>query len=265
MKTAYFNYLSSKIFYRASGSGKPVVLIHGFGEDGDIWQQQVPVLEKTYTLLIPDLPGSGKSEMIPDMSIEGMADCVKELYVNECGGAQLPASFLGHSMGGYITLAIAEKYPQLVKAAGLIHSSAYADSEEKKAARRKSIEFIREHGAYDFLRTAIPGLFRDPEQNADCDALVEAGHHFTAEALVAYYTAMINRPDRTAVLKSLTQPFLFIMGQYDKAVPFEHSLQQSSMPQQSHIHILRKSAHMGMLEETDATNKAMEAFLATAM
>ncbi len=281
MKTAFFHYQSSQIFYRVTGSGKPVVLIHGFGEDGDIWQQQIVLLEKQYTVIIPDLPGSGKSEMINDMSIEGMAECIKELVTSlpsdlssyrlpdspssVLPNTLLPASFLGHSMGGYITLAITEKYPQLVKAPGLVHSSAYADSEEKKAARRKSIEFINEHGAYEFLKTAIPGLFKEPENNTACETLVAAGNNFSPEALVAYYKAMINRPDRTAILKTSTQPFLFIMGQYDKAVPFEHSLQQSSLPQQSHITILRNSAHMGMLEETAATNKALLDFLSAVL
>lgn len=258
MQLKSFLYQSSKIIYRISGSGKPVILIHGFGEDGNVWQNQIQALEKKYTLIIPDLPGSGKSELIANMSIEGMAGCIKAIADEEKVNT---VTVLGHSMGGYITLALAEKYPQLLNAFGLIHSSAYADSEEKKEARRKSIEFIKAHGAYDFLKTAIPGLFYLPENNKDCEALVEASKNFTAEALVAYYTAMINRPDRTAVLTSFTQPILFIMGQYDKAVPFEHSLSQSHLPQQSHITILRNSAHMGMYEEAEKTVTAILQFL----
>lgn len=270
MKLQSFTYQQSKIFYRVTGTGKPVILIHGFGEDGNIWQHQIPVLEKQYTLIIPDLPGSGNSELIPDMSIEGMADCVKELSILEISkvspsGGDLEGAFLGHSMGGYITLALVQKHPQLINAFGLIHSSAYADSEEKIATRRKAIEFIKVNGAYEFLKTAIPGLFYQPENNKACEALVEAGKNFTAEALAAYYTAMINRPDRTQILKTCAQPILFIMGQYDKAVPFEHSLAQSHLPQQSHINILRNSAHMGMLEEAEKTNKSILGFLQKAL
>lgn len=269
MEEKYFSYKQQQLFYRVTGNGKPVVLLHGFGEDGNIWQNQVPALEKKYTLIIPDLPGTGKSELIADMSIEGMAECIKELVTSALPDlptsrlSDSPASVvvLGHSMGGYITLALTEKYPQLVKAFGLVHSSAYADSEEKKAARQKSIEFIQTHGAYDFLKTAIPGLFMQPENNKTCEDLVEAGRNFTPEALVAYYTAMINRPDRTAILKTCTQPVLFIMGQYDKAVPFEQSLEQSHLPQQSHVYILRNSAHMGMWEEAEKTTEALLEFL----
>jgi pimeloyl-ACP methyl ester carboxylesterase len=267
MTEKYFTYNSSKIFYRVTGSGKPVVLIHGFGEDGNIWHNQIAALEKNYTLIIPDLPGSGQSELIADMSIEGMAECVKTIFGTE--NLNQPV-ILGHSMGGYITLALAEKYPQLVNTFGLIHSSAYADSEKKKETRRKAIEFIKATGAYEFLKTAIPGLFllgqdgsrpSDPLTAAQMNHLIEAGKNFTPKALIAYYTAMINRPDRTAVLKTFTQPILFLMGLYDKAVPFEHSLAQSHLPQQSHIHILRNSAHMGMVEEAEETTAALLEFL----
>jgi pimeloyl-ACP methyl ester carboxylesterase len=258
MKEKSFLYQSSKIVYRINGSGRHVILIHGFGEDSRVWQNQSTALEKNYTLIIPDLPGSGKSELIPDMSIEGMAECIKAIADEEKINI---VTVLGHSMGGYVTLALAEKYPQLLNAFGLIHSSAYADSEEKKEARRKSIEFIKTHGAYGFLKTAIPGLFYQPVNNKACEALIEAGKNFTAEALVDYYAAMINRPCRTQILETATQPILFIMGQYDKAVPFEHSLQQSHLPRQSHIHILRNSAHMGMAEEAEKTKVALEEFL----
>lgn len=267
MKLLSFLYRQSKIFYRITGTGKPVILIHGFGEDGNMWQNQIPVLKKQYTLIIPDLPGSGNSELIPDMSIEGMADCIRELMNYELQKFPLQGAegVFGHSMGGYITLALVEKHPQLINAFGLIHSSAYADSEEKKEARQKSIEFIKANGAYEFLKTAIPGLFYQPENNRDCEDLVEAGKNFTAEALIAYYTAMINRADRTAILKTATQPILFIMGQYDKAVPFEHSLAQSHLPKQSHVHILRNSAHMGMFEEAEKTNESLLLFLQQAL
>ena len=272
-------YQSAKIFYRITGTGKPVVLLHGFGEDGEIWDNQINFLKDHCTLIIPDLPGSGKSELIADMSIEGMAEVIKEIMTIELQQFSMQAVVIGHSMGGYITLALAEKYPQLLQSLGLFHSSAFADSEEKKAARLKSIGFIQNNGAYEFLKTSLPGLFlrgqedrgldgskpSDPyppdPYSADITALVEKGRSFTPEALIHYYQAMIARPDRTAVLKNFSHPILFIIGEHDKAIPFEQSMQQCYLPAQSHIHILRNSAHMGMLEETDKANKALLQFL----
>jgi len=95
----------------------------------------------------------------------------------------------------------------------------------------------------------------------EIESLVAKGGNFAPEALVAYYQAMIDRPDRTAVLKSFPHPVLFIVGQHDKAIPFDQSMQQVYLPAQSHIHILRNSAHMGMWEETDKANTTLLDFL----
>ncbi len=279
MELKSLTYQSSSISYRVTGKGKTVVLLHGFGEDGEIWNDQVQYLKNDFRVLVPDLPGSGRSEMISDMSIEGMAEVVKEMLNIELQKFPLlehPDHFgkgaegvIGHSLGGYITLAFAEKYPDLLHAFGLVHSSAFADGEEKKSARLKSIEFIQNNGAYKFLKTSIPGLFRCQDGSKPSDTyiaglmnnLIEKGHQFTPEALIQYYKAMMARPDRTAVLKNFNGPVLFIIGKHDMAVPFPQSLQQCYLPAQSHVHILRNSAHMGMLEETGGVNIMLKHFL----
>ena len=271
MQSKTITYQSSQIFYRTIGKGRPVVLIHGFGEDGDIWKNQIEFLKDHFQLIIPDLPGSGKSALINNMSIEGMAEVVKEILHHELqkfplmqSGAEEQGaegiSLIGHSMGGYITLAFAEKYPHQLSSFALVHSSAFADNEEKKANRLKSIEFIKKHGAYEFLRSAIPELFTESWSTGNktvVDDLVEKSRSFTDEAIIQYYQAMINRPDRTAVLKNFNKPILFIIGEHDKAVPFEQSMQQCYLPAIAHVHILRNSAHMGMFEETEKVNNAL--------
>jgi len=261
MQSKNITYGSSSISYRSIGKGKPVVLLHGFGEDGEIWDQQVEYLKEHFHLIVPDLPGSGKSQMLSgdsEVGMEDYAEIVKvildEEKIKEC-------IMLGHSLGGYITLAFAEKYPSSLNAFGVVHSSAFADSEEKKAARRKSIEFIKNNGAYEFLKTSIPGLFKGSDGSEPSDALVEKGRAFTPDALIQYYQAMIARPDRTEILKTFTGRILFIIGEFDNAVPFQQSLQQCYLPAVSDVHILRNSAHMGMLEETGKVNEIIAAFL----
>jgi len=265
MQLKTLTYQSSKIFYRTVGKGKPVVLIHGFAEDGDIWKNQIEFLQHHFTLIIPDLPGSGQSEMINDMSIEGMAETIKELIAFELRFLRQPAeaegvSLSGHSMGGYISLALAEKYPAMFSSIALVHSSAFADNEEKKANRLKSIEFVKKNGAFEFLKAVIADLFTEnwyADNRQVVDELIEKSKNFTDEAIIAYYHAMINRPDRTSVLKNFNKPIIFIIGEHDKAVPFQQSLQQCYLPDLSHIHILRNSAHMGMLEEPEKVNHAL--------
>jgi len=283
-------YQHKKIAYRVTGNGKPVLLIHGFGEEANIWDAQVKFLEDKFRLIIPDLPGSGQSEMIEDMSMEGMAEVMKAIVEREAslpsaGGflesansdvtSSLSASkvplaggfrgaLIGHSMGGYIVLALVEKYPELVSAFGLFHSSAFADSEEKKATRRKGIEFINQHGAFEFLKTATPNLFSPltKEKRPELiDQQVARLHNFSPQSLVSYYDAMMQRPDRTAVLRQAIVPVLFIMGKYDVAVPIEDGLKQCHLPEKSYIHVLHQSGHMGMLEEPDKCNHILQIFL----
>ena len=264
MQSKTFTYQSSKIYYRTIGKGNPVILIHGFAEDGDVWQNQIEFLKENFYLIIPDLPGSGKSELINDMSIEGMTGLIKEILSFELQSSSSPAEaegvLVGHSMGGYITLAFAEKYPELLSSIALVHSSAFADSDEKKATRLKSIEFVKKNGAFEFLKAVITDLFTETwaaNNQQIIDLQTEKSKAFADEAIIAYYHAMINRPDRTHVLKSFNKPIMFIIGEHDKAIPFEQSMQQCYLPNQSHIHILRNSAHMGMLEEVEKVNQAL--------
>lgn len=280
MQSKNISFKGSSIFYRTTGKGRPVILIHGFGEDGDIWQKQIaflkahlPTGQAGFQLIIPDLPGSGRSEFIENADIETYSDVIKEIVTSELQFLRQPAEaegivLLGHSLGGYITLAFAEKYPQMLSAFGLIHSSAFADTDEKKAARLKSIEFIGSHNAYDFLRTAIPGLFNQSGRlpppdglNDEIEDLIEKGRNFSSKALIQYYQAMIARHDKTRVLKNFPHPILFIIGVHDNAVPFVQSMKQSYLPNQTYIHILRNSAHMGMWEEAEQVNKALLGFL----
>lgn len=270
MELKSFKYQSADIFYRTVGKGKPVVLIHGFAEDGDVWINQIEFLKHHCYLIIPDLPGSGQSEPINDMSIEGMSELIKEILNFELQGFPAKGTnpvlgiLVGHSMGGYISLAFAEKYPQMLSAVALVHSSAFADNEEKKANRLKSIEFVKKNGAFEFLKAVITDLFSETSATnnpAIIDRQIEKSKAFSDEAIIAYYRAMINRPDRTAVLTNFGKPIMFIIGQHDKAVPFEQSMQQCYMPDRSVIHILRNTAHMGMFEEADKTNHAILQFI----
>ena len=250
------------LYYRGIGKGKTVIMIHGFGEEGSIWDSQVEVLKNEYRLIIPDLPGSGRSPIQKDMSMEGLATSIHEIILNESPGHK--PIMIGHSMGGYITLAYAEKYRGSLTAIGLVHSSAFADNEEKKAARRKSIEFIREHGAALFIQQSTPNLFSEKtrkERPEIVEELIEKNTNFSAESLVQYYNAMMARPDRTQIVKEFPGPVLYVIGQQDNAVPLQQSLQQCHMPVLAYIHILRDSGHMGMLEEPALCTRFLEKFL----
>jgi pimeloyl-ACP methyl ester carboxylesterase len=257
-----------RVFYRVYGEGRPVLLVHGFGETGDVWKNQVEFFKDKVWLIVPDLPGSGQSETIADMSMEGLAEVLKAIVDTELSAAGMEPEdgsliLIGHSMGGYSSLAFAAKHPSYLKGLGLFHSTAYADSEEKKATRRKGIAFIREHGGFEFLKTSTPNLFSSAtkaENQPLIDSFIQSLNNFSGESLVSYYEAMMNRQDRTAVLKSASFPVLFVMGEHDTAIPLEDGLKLCSLPEKSYIHILTKSGHMGMMEEVGNSNEILDKF-----
>lgn len=256
------NWRNSKIAYNVQGNGQPVLLLHGFAEDGEIWKNQQEFLKDKFKLIVPDIPGSGRSPFNEAfVTMDDFSEIIHPILDQEKINRIV---LIGHSMGGYISLAFAEKYPERLLGLGLFHSTSYPDTEEKKLARKKSIEFIREHGAADFIRNTIPNLFAPsfceshPEQIRD---LIETYSALPAEALVQYSEAMILRPDRTSVLRNFQKPVLFILGEEDKAVPFQDSLKQSHLPTISFIHILKMNGHMGMIENPEKCNGFLVEFL----
>lgn len=253
---------SGSLFYRDLGNGMPVLLLHGFAEDGEVWDGVADRLRSICRLLIPDLPGSGRSALPAEvLSMESLASILKTLLDHE--GIER-CVFIGHSMGGYISLAFAEAYPERMLALGFFHSTAYADSEEKKVNRRKSIEFIRQYGAAPYIRQSTPNLFGlGTRENSPTlvEDMIRRYSDFPAASLIAYLEAMRARPERIDVLERFPRPVLFIIGENDQVVPMEQALKQAHIPQVAMVRLLPEAGHMGMLEETAAGSAAIQEFL----
>ena len=251
-----------ELVYEIRGEGMAVMLIHGFTEDRRIWDPLLSGMENKYQWIIPDIPGSGGSAYNGSLkSIRDFSEFISAVLENENTRELV---LIGHSMGGYISLAFAEKYPEKIRALGLFHSSAYPDSEEKKGSRDKNIRFIQNHDPSLFVEQSIPGLFSDSfkvEHPEEIQKLIDRYANFKRESLVQYLEAMKNRPSTTGVLESITKPVLFIIGEEDKAVPIKDSLELCHLPRISYIHILTRTAHMGMLENTSLCNSFVDRFL----
>jgi pimeloyl-ACP methyl ester carboxylesterase len=243
-------------------NNKPtVLLIHGFSENGLVWEQQLDFLREQFNVLAPDLPGTGATPLHADLSIESMAEFTRDLLTEN--GIE-KAVVIGHSMGGYVALALAEKYPALVQGIGLFHSTATADSEEKKEGRRKSIAMIEKYGSEAFVRQTMPNMFSPAfkKQHPELiDAYIQLCLPCPQASLIAYYEAMMKRPDRTAVLSSLKVPAQFVIGKDDTAVPLANVLPQVSLPAISDIWIFEDTGHMGMWEVPDASRRLLQQFI----
>src|SRR6478609_5419181 len=261
----FFAYQSAYCYYRTEGEGIAVLFVHGFAEDHTVWNRQIEFLKEHCQVITPDLPGSGNSEVIHyplnAVSIDDFADYIHTVLqhagIDKC-------IMLGHSMGGYIMLSFAEKHPECLLGFGFVHSTAYPDSEEKKAVRQRAIGTMQEYGSAAFVRSTTPNTFGvtyKREHQEEVEALIERGKDFKVEALQQYYTAMMNRPDRTSVLANSKVPVLFIIGLEDVAAPASDVLKQVSLPDVVHVHTLSGVGHMGMWEAADKENEYLLKFI----
>lgn len=241
------------LHYKRAGQGEVLVFIHGFLGGIQIFDKVMESLEKNFDIIAIDLPGHGESEVeLESYSMVDYANAIIEVLVHE---DVHEAYWLGHSMGGYITLAALAEEMFAIKAAVLAYSSATPDDEEAVAKRRAQQEEIRETGAGPFIDGVIHN-FLAPEANTD-DILYakEVANEASDDGLVLALEAMIGRVDQRAFLDEVTTPILVIEGQQDKAVKPINTANR-------HVQkVLTNTGHLGMLEDPNAFIKAVLDFL----
>jgi pimeloyl-ACP methyl ester carboxylesterase len=239
---------NSKVAYQKVGQGQILVLLHGFCEDSTMWADFVPLLSKKYTILTIDLSGFGDSDLLRNTGIAAMADAA--LAVLEIEKVK-SCILIGHSMGGYVSLALAQKKPEILLGLGLFHSHPYKDSQTKIKNRLKTISFIERHGiapfAGHFVRNLFPSAFVDNNKQFIEELIHKTSTHHS-DAVIAASHAMIERDDQTNTLTNLACPTLFIIGTLDNAISSTDSLKQLSLPNVTSLHILENVGHMGMFE-----------------
>jgi pimeloyl-ACP methyl ester carboxylesterase len=248
-----------KLSYQLYGEGPYLLFLHGFCEDHRMWSAFLDDFSADYQLLIPDLPGFGKSEAHPKISIAAMAEAIYAILQAE---KIEKVAWIGHSMGGYVGLAFSELYPDQLSGLCLFHSHPLEDSEEKKKNRRKSMDFIEEHGAQKFVEQLIPMLFSSRFrllQKPLIKTFVEIAKEQSQTGILAATDAMIERPDRSIVLRNTYVPVLSILGKQDQVIPEDISWMNLA-PSSSSV-IIEEAGHMGFLEATEACQAALLAWL----
>lgn len=243
--------------YFHSEKKETIVLLHGFCENITIFNNQITALQNQFNLLCIDLPGFGLSAVVKDITIPKMADEVKQvldfLKINEC-------VLLGHSMGGYVTLAFVKKYSQILKGFGLIHSTTAKDSFERLAKRKQLINFIQKNGASPFFKTFFPDLFYDKilMQNQIAYLIENATE---TKGIIEAIKAMMMREENFDVLKTTPLPVFFAIGKYDTIITEDEMLNQAAMCNQAEICYLENTNHMGIIEEYEKLNLAISKFV----
>jgi pimeloyl-ACP methyl ester carboxylesterase len=256
--------MTKHAIYTSASSGDTLVFLHGFCESKEVWTQFSKPLQQKFRTIALDLPGFGdNTQDRADYSMESMADYVKakleELDVKKC-------ILVGHSMGGYVSMAFAEKYANMLSGLCLFHSSALPDTDEKKDNRNKTIEFVEKHGVEKFMQSFIEPLFYSENRGRlkkEIALMKKIGASTPKESVTGGLAAMRDRPDRADVLAAAKFPALFIFGKEDGAVPLYKALEQCHLPDSSMVYFLGKTGHMGMFERTYETRKALEKFAET--
>lgn len=198
----------------------PLLLIHGYPFDHTMWFSTIASLGSKAKVLIPDLPGFGRADVLAEQkpAMEHYAAFLLDLLKENQHQKVVVA---GMSMGGYVALAFAEKYPDRVAGLGLISSQAAADTAEGKQARQEMIKKIRERGITAATEAIIPKMFSgDKAANPDLRKYPEVGAEKAGPTgLIWALEAMAQRPDRRPVLAALTCPVLVVHGIEDKIIP----------------------------------------------
>jgi pimeloyl-ACP methyl ester carboxylesterase len=247
-----------------AAEGIPLLLLHGFCETHQVWEHYLAALGTRFRVLCPDLPGFGRSSSLPEgFTLSDVAERLAA-WLHQLGIEK--AIIIGHSLGGYVALALLEKYPELFAGIGLFHSTAYADSSEKRKSRQHVIDFVEKHGVETFATSFVPQLFHTTnrpyieEYIAKVVAIAAATPEYT---LIGYTRAMQQRPDRLAVLEAYKGPILYIIGEKDGSVPLEDSKRQLLQLHNYQAYVLEETGHMGMFEQEERCLEILQEFTAS--
>jgi pimeloyl-ACP methyl ester carboxylesterase len=259
IKTALFK--KGTVTFSDQGKGRAVVLLHGYLGNKDIWQNTITNLSKSYRVIAIDLPGHGQTDNFGYVhSMELMAKCVKKVM----DSLRLKKYVIvGHSMGGYTALAFAELFPESLKGLCLMHSTAWADSDEKKKDRSRAIKLVKADKRV-YTKTTIKNLFATKNLKYLKDEVAFAtqiAQGISKQSAVAALEGMKDRPNRDIILGMVEYPVMMVIGELDNILPYQGLLEQAELIRNKHVLLLEHDGHMGFLESPRLLNKALRKFL----
>lgn len=239
-----------------------IVLLHGYLESMLVWDDFVPLLYKHVRVVTLDLPGHGISVVDGEChSMEFLADTVaagiRALGIDRC-------TVVGHSMGGYVALALCERHPDLLDGLVLLSSTPNADTPEKQENRRREIEIVKSGRKELLARVAPAAGFAEENRTRLRDAIEDLTEqvYVTEDAgIVALLNGMIARKDRNELLRTTRVPVLFVLGRKDGYIPAETAERMVAEHPEAQVAWLEHSGHMGFLEEPETTAEALLRFV----
>ena len=214
------------VYFSQDGQGEAVVLLHGFLENSTMWNELIPHLSKSNTVIAIDLLGHGKTECLGYIhTMEMMAETVNAvlnyLKIEE-------ANFIGHSMGGYVALAFAELYPEKLSGLCLMNSTAIADNSEKQLNRDRAIAAVKKNYR-TFVSMSISNLFAPDNRERlvkEIDLVKKEALKMTVQGIIAALEGMKIRKDRTNLLHDSSFKKMIIFGLQDPILDYDSLISQ---------------------------------------
>lgn len=258
----YYSYKGGRIHYSIAGKGGAVVLLHGYLESSEVWNGFAEKLASNYMVINIDLPGSGLSDVYGEVhSMELMAMAIKEL-VDSLG---LKKVFLtGHSLGGYVALAFLELFPDQLSGYCLFHSQPFPDSPATLDKRKREIEIVKMGKKNLMYPDNIIRMFAPSNLEKFSDALQRSkdiASWIPGEGIIAVLNGMMIRPSRLSFMEEGNVPCLWILGSMDNYIPCELIKAQVKLPSNAKTVILKKSGHLGFIEEEELSVKILSEFV----
>jgi 3-oxoadipate enol-lactonase len=251
------------LVYERIGSGIPILFIHGFPLSRKIWIAQQKGLTDIAEFISFDLRGCGDSYPFEaPYSMELLAADCKRLLESE--NITSPLIVCGLSMGGYITLALYRKYPQLFKAMILTSTRAGADSDQGKVNRENTIKNVREHGVGYIVDDMLPKLLSNSTLSTRpslVNTLRSIMLETSVQGVVGSSEAMKNRVDSTSILSQIKFPVLIVHGADDKLIPTSEAQNMHQQITNSHLEIIPSAGHLPNMEQPDLYNQIIRDFV----
>ncbi len=251
-----------KITYADVGTGKVIILLHGYLESIEVWNNFSSELSKSFRVVCFDIPGHGDSEILSEKhSIQQIAsiiyDCLNTLNIDK-------VFMIGHSMGGYITLMFHKLFPEKLFGFSLLHSHPYSDNKTTVKKRLREIELVKD-GKKDLIaKVNIPNAFATSNLGkfkTEVKKTIEIALQTSENGIIANLHAMMNRPDLSESLKKTEIPFLYIAGKNDNYIDFEKVASKIQLSKESKFCTLDNSGHMGFIEEMEESVKIILDFI----
>jgi 3-oxoadipate enol-lactonase len=248
--------MTEELFVETRGSGIPLTLLHGYPLNHTIWLDVAARLEDQAKVIMPDLRGQGRSPApAGTYFMDSLADDVVQVLDN----LGIEKTIIGgHSMGGYVALAMAKNHPERLSGLVLIASHAFADSPEKRQSRLDSIEKIKAQGIGPILSSMPEKLSADPEIIAKCQKIIL---NASLQGVTSTLAGLAEREDAMSVFINLNIPAMIISGMDDQINPLSINREMAAKMKKPLIVEIEGAGHMPMLEQPEQVANALKLFI----